>query len=113
MPGAGVPGTPFQEEAGGEAAEHTQDPKAARGSNSALVIGLGHIQSLVQAVLDTPGQAVVQQPLHGAELSVMEAGNQADQFVAFAFDLTSDAGDLGGEREADVFGPGRLAAKGA
>jgi len=113
MPGAGVAATPFQEEAGGEAAEHTQDPKAARGSNSALVIGLGHIQSLVQAVFDTPGRAVVHQPLLGVELGVMEAGDQADQFVAFAFDLASDAGDLGGERESDVFGSCRLAAKGA
>lgn len=112
MFGARVPGTPFQEEAGGEAAEHSQDPKSARGSDSALVVGVGDIQSLVQAVFDTPGQAVVRQPLLGVELGVLEAGDQAYDFVAFAFDLTSDAGDLGGERKADVFGLSGMGAKG-
>jgi hypothetical protein len=55
---------PFHKEAVGDATKHTQNPHAVIALDSAPIIIIGDIQTLVQAAFDAPALSVEQQPEH-------------------------------------------------
>jgi len=78
--GHGLASAPVHEKTVAEAAQHAHHPHGLGQAHTALVIQMADVQPQMQAILNTPGGAVVRQPLRGVELVGRQAGHQRDGF---------------------------------
>jgi hypothetical protein len=94
----------MHKEAGAQSTEHSQNVHGSGDAHAAVIVAQGDVQSLVKAVLNSPGQTVAVQPLPRVELCGLEVGYQADDLVFSPFNLSAQLGGLGGKRKTDLFG---------
>ena len=104
MVGFALAGTPFHEEAVAQTSEHPHHPNPFGILDTATIIVVRNIQTLVSATFNAPGVAVEPEPFCGRKLLGRGAGDQGDQFVFAPFDLTQEQGRLLGQRKADLLG---------
>ena len=98
-------GTPFHEEAVGQAPEQAQHRHAVGMADAAAVVVVRNVQPLVEAVFNASKAGTVElQPPRGIQALGRSAGQQGDRFRFAPGGLAAHPGDLRGSREADGFG---------
>jgi hypothetical protein len=104
---------PMHEEAHAQAAEHAQQVNGIAVAHAAFVFLRGHIQALVEAVLDAPTLTIELQPAGGLEALWRCTAEQVDSFRLAGADLPMQDGGLSCGREADLLRVDALALEGA
>ena len=105
-------GTPFHEQAVGEAAHDGEDHHDVGLSDATAIVVVRHIQPLVKSALDPPGLSVELDPAGRIEFAVLEIGDQTDLFGLVALEVAAQAGDLSRKRESHLLGVDRGRADG-
>jgi len=104
MVGFAMAGAPFHEQAVAQTSEHPHHPNPLGTLDTATVIVVRNIQTLMSATFNAPSVAIKPEPFCGGKLLGRGTGNQGDQFVFAPLDLTQEQGRLLGQRKADLFG---------
>jgi len=100
---------PLYEEAVADAPEQPGDKHGVRMANPAIIVVLGNVQTLVQAVFDAAKTRPIKlQPLPGVELCGLGTGNEANVFRLAALGLAQQASGLRGQRETNLLRSDRL-----
>ena len=100
--GPALSGSPFHEEAVGDSAKHAKHPHPIVTLNSAAVVIVGDVQTLVKPALDAPTRPVQVQPSLGLKLGAGRAGDQGHLFIFSPFGLAQEARRLRRHGKADV-----------
>ena len=85
---------PMHEQAVGEAAKQAHHAHGFGFADSALVVEVRDVQSLVQPAFNAPGGPVVLQPLRGVQALGRQAGHQRDGFGGVLTQMPAQQGDL-------------------
>ena len=80
VPGFVLLAAPMHEQTVAEAAQHPYHPHGAGLAHPALIIVMGDVQALVQAVFNAPGGAIGLQPLRRVQCLRRQARHQRHDF---------------------------------
>lgn len=97
----------MHEKAVTKASKHSYDAHGLRQAHAALVIEMADIQPQVQAVFDSPGRAIVGQPLRSAQLVRWQTAHQGDGLRLVMAQLAPQQSDLLDKGKIDFFRAGR------
>jgi len=100
--GPALSGSPFHEEAVGDSAKHAKHPHPIVTLDSAAVVIVGDVQTLVKPALDAPTCPVQTQPPLGLQLGTGRAGDQGHLFIFSPFGLAQESRRLRRHGKADV-----------
>ena len=98
----------MHEKAVTEAAKHSYDPHGLGQTHPAMVIEMADIQPQVQAVFDSPGGAIVGQPLRSVELVRRQTADQGDGLGLVMAQVAPQQRHLFDKGKIDFFRAGRF-----
>ena len=108
-----LPAAPMHEKAVAKAPQHSGDAQGLRLAHATEIIQMGNVQAQVQPGFNSPGGAVVFEPVGGVEFCWGKTGDQSYRFGPVVPQVAAQQGDLCDAREVHLLGGGADAAQGA